>query len=142
MPYSAAANATAWAWFPAEMAITPRFFSSSVRLAILFRAPRGLNEPVRWKSSHFKRAPRVRLVSSGVRLRWRSTISRARTTSSRSTTLAHRLEEDDRGRGGGIEAVDRARRDGDGDPGARGVQPGIGKARVFGPDDDGGRLRQ
>jgi hypothetical protein len=37
---------------PALIAITPRCFSSVVRLEILFSAPRALNEPVRWKSSH------------------------------------------------------------------------------------------
>ena len=35
MPMSRAAKATPWAWLPAEQAITPRAFSSSLRVAIL-----------------------------------------------------------------------------------------------------------
>src|SRR6516165_6319201 len=114
-PYSPAANAVACAWLPAEIAITPRRFSSSLSVLSLFRAPRGLNEPVRWKSSHFRRAPSVRERSVGVRTRWRWTTERARTTSLRSTTLPHRLEEEDRGSGGRVEAVGAAAGDRDRD---------------------------
>ena len=46
IPSTAAAQATAWAWFPAEVVITPRRFSSAVSDASLFSTPRGLNEPV------------------------------------------------------------------------------------------------
>src|SRR6266550_2604606 len=35
--------------------MTPRFFSSSVSVASLFSTPRGLKEPVRWKSSALNR---------------------------------------------------------------------------------------
>jgi hypothetical protein len=68
---------------PAEIEITPRAFSSSVSVASLFRTPRGLNEPVRWKSSALKRAsPPVCFESvaerrSGVRCRRPSMRSRA-----------------------------------------------------------------
>ncbi len=56
-PLRAAANATACAWLPALIAITPLRFSSLRRgCDILFSAPRDLNEPVRWKSSHLSRA--------------------------------------------------------------------------------------
>ncbi len=67
MPSAAAANATAWAWLPALIAITPPRFSSAESELILFSAPRDLNDPVRWKSSHLSRAPSVRLDCSGVR---------------------------------------------------------------------------
>ena len=49
----------------------------------MFSAPRTLNEPVRWKSSHLRRAPSVRLESSGVRGRRSPIVARARSTSSR-----------------------------------------------------------
>ena len=56
------ANATAWAWLPALIAITPRALSSALRLLILLSAPRTLKEPVRWKSSHLRRAAIVRFA--------------------------------------------------------------------------------
>ena len=60
-------------------------FSSSLRLASLLSAPRGLNEPVRWKSSHLSRAPSVRLREQRRRERRGRRSSRARAvTSSRS----------------------------------------------------------
>ena len=72
-PASRAAHATACAWLPAEIEITPRARSSSVSSAIRFSAPRTLNEPVRWKSSALKcasapsRSESVAERSSGVR---------------------------------------------------------------------------
>src|SRR5216683_3086439 len=54
-PASRAAHATACAWLPAEIEITPARFSSPVSCESLFSAPRTLNEPVRWKSSALKR---------------------------------------------------------------------------------------
>src|SRR5262245_53878970 len=115
-PSSAAAYATAWAWLPAETAITPACFSSGVKVLRRLRAPRDLNEPVRWNSSHFRRVPSVRELSIGVRPRRAPIVSRARRTSSRLTTLAHRFEEEDRRGGGGVEAVGEAaeHRDGHG----------------------------
>src|SRR5215218_11123570 len=68
------------------MAITPRRPSSTERFAILFRAPRTLNDPVRWKSSHLSRAPSVRDDRVGVRGRREAIPSRARRTSSLTTT--------------------------------------------------------
>src|SRR5215211_7117419 len=68
------------------MAITPRRPSSTERFAILFRAPRTLNDPVRWKSSHLSRAPSVRDDRVGVRGRREAIVSRARRTSSLTTT--------------------------------------------------------
>src|SRR5262249_22812324 len=135
-PYSPAANAVAWAWLPAEIAITPRRLCSSVSVDSLFSAPRGLKEPVRWKSSHLSRAPRVREESIGVRTRWRSTAARARTTSSRSITLAHRLEQNDRGGRCGVEAVGGSGRDRNGDPGVGGGQPVGPEPGVLRADDD------
>src|SRR2546423_2730884 len=70
------------------MEITPRCFSSSVRVASLFSTPRGLNEPVRWKSSALNRtsAPTrfdsVAEGNSGVRCNRPPMRSRARWTSS------------------------------------------------------------
>ena len=51
IPSTAAPNATAAAAFPAEIVMTPRSRSSGPREEILARIPRGLKEPVRWKSS-------------------------------------------------------------------------------------------
>src|SRR6266542_697297 len=89
IPASAAAHATAWAAFPAEMETTPRRLSSSESDSILFRMPRGLNDPVRWKSSAFRktRAPvrsdSVAELKTGVRCSRPAVVSRARRTSSR-----------------------------------------------------------
>src|SRR3954462_4107034 len=80
---AAAAKAAACAWVPALIAITPRRFSLSLRLLILFSAPRDLNEPVRWNSSAFSRAPIVRLESMGVRTRRSPIVMRACSTSAR-----------------------------------------------------------
>src|SRR5215211_5071853 len=53
------AHATAWAWLPAEIVITPAARSSPVSDASLLSTPRGLNEPVRWNNSALRntRAP-------------------------------------------------------------------------------------
>ena len=48
------ANATPCAWFPAEAATTPCFFSSSDNDFILKYAPRILNEPVFCRNSAFR----------------------------------------------------------------------------------------
>ena len=53
-PCSAAQAATACAWLPEETAMSPRARSSGVNPASLFSTPRGLNDPVRWKSSAFR----------------------------------------------------------------------------------------
>ena len=45
-PIVAAAQATAWAWLPAETVATPWALSSGVSCVILWSAPRTLNEPV------------------------------------------------------------------------------------------------
>src|SRR4051812_49717494 len=95
----AAANAAACAWLPALIAMTPLRFSSPVRLLILFRAPRDLKLPVRWKSSHLRRAPIVRVESSGGRVRRGPVIARARLASSLSTTLPPPPPEQDGGGG-------------------------------------------
>src|SRR5215471_3070522 len=61
-PAIRAAQATAWAWLPAETVTSPRALSSALKERTLLRAPRGLNEPVFWKLSHFRcrRTPRRR----------------------------------------------------------------------------------
>src|SRR5688500_12518457 len=73
-PSDVAANATACAWLPADAATRPACFWASVRWSTLLSAPRGLNEPVRWKFSSFRyvrvppqMSPSVREVTSGVR---------------------------------------------------------------------------
>jgi hypothetical protein len=69
--------------------MTPRRFSSGVSVASLFRTPRGLNDPVRCKSSALNQtfAPQssdnVREESSGVRCKRPSIRRRAAWTSSR-----------------------------------------------------------
>src|SRR5215472_14030674 len=71
-PSVAAANATPCAWLPALAATTPRSRSASVSLLIRTYAPRGLNEPVRCRFSHFRntgpdsRSDRTRECSTGV----------------------------------------------------------------------------
>jgi hypothetical protein len=88
IPSTAAAYASACAWLPAEIEMTPRRFSSSESVESLFRTPRGLKEPVRWKSSALKdtsaptRSESVRELSSGVRCSRPAIRSRARETSS------------------------------------------------------------
>src|SRR5260221_7756723 len=127
------------------MVITPRVRSSGVRLLILFSAPRGLNEPVRWKSSHLRRAPIMRLVCSGVRARRSPIVARARSTSSRvgtSTTLAYRLEEEHAGARRGVEAVGGARGRRDCDLFVREAAPLVAQAFVLRADDERGWLRQ
>src|SRR5918994_1994298 len=70
------------------MPITPAAFSSPVSDASLFSTPRGLNDPVRWKSSAFRCASApvsresVADENVGVRCRRPAIVSRARTTSS------------------------------------------------------------
>src|ERR671926_373978 len=88
IPSTAAAYASACAWLPAEIEITPRPFSSSESVESLFRTPRGLNDTVRCRSSALKdtsaptRSERVRELSSGVRCTRPAMRSRARWTSS------------------------------------------------------------
>jgi hypothetical protein len=45
-PIADAPQATACAWLPAEMEITPRAHSSGVNVDRVLRTPRGLNDPV------------------------------------------------------------------------------------------------
>ena len=72
-PSSRAASASAWAWLPAEIVIVPSSRSSGVRARSRLNAPRGLNAPIRWKSSALsqtgapQRAASVADVSTGVR---------------------------------------------------------------------------
>src|ERR671924_662982 len=89
-PSSAEQYASACAWLPAEMPITPRPRSSAESEASFVRTPRGLNEPVRWKSSAFRktRSPSVADEKTGVRCRRPAIASRARTTSSRERSTA------------------------------------------------------
>ncbi len=71
-PSSEAASATPWAWLPALAATTPPARCTGERPAIRTYAPRSLNEPVRWRFSHFRwtgaptSAERWRLPSIGV----------------------------------------------------------------------------
>ena len=51
IPASRAAQATACPWLPAVAATTPAACSASDSDAIVFTAPRTLNEPVRWRFS-------------------------------------------------------------------------------------------
>ena len=53
MPSVEAASATPWAWLPADAATTPLARSSADRREMRTKAPRDLNEPVRWRFSHF-----------------------------------------------------------------------------------------
>src|SRR5581483_3024891 len=146
-PLSLAANATACAWLPALIAITPLALSSCVRWLSLFSAPRALNDPVRWKSSHLRRARSVRLLSVGVRARRSPIVARARSTSSLvgssgSATLPERLIQQDRGGVRRVEAVDGAGLHGDGDLDVGSVSPVRVEAGVLGADDERRRLRQ
>ena len=54
VPSLLAANAVAMAWFPAENAVIPRRFSSSLRCMTTLIAPRGLKLPVFCSSSIFR----------------------------------------------------------------------------------------
>jgi hypothetical protein len=87
IPSRADAQATACAWLPAEIVITPASFSAGVSDASLLSTPRGLNEPVRWKSSAFRttsapvRRESVAEVKVGVRCSRPPIASRAATTS-------------------------------------------------------------
>ena len=72
-PTAWAAYAIAAAALPALIVTMPFARCSGERLANANTAPRGLNEPVRWNDSAFRKAvapmrsPSVRLVSMGVR---------------------------------------------------------------------------
>src|SRR3954468_890800 len=132
----AAANAAACAWLPALIAITPLRFSSPVRLLILFSAPRDLKLPVRWKSSHLRRAPIVRFESSGVRFSRSPIVARARSTSSLVTTLPHRLEEQDGGGGARVQRVGGSRAHRDLDLHVGEGTPGVRQAVVLGADQE------
>src|SRR5919199_712357 len=101
IPSTAAAYASACAWLPAEIEMTPRRFSWAESVESLFRTPRGLNEPVRWRSSALKdtsapaRSERVRELSSGVRCRRPAMRSRAASTSSSDRRSAAVVTRDD-----------------------------------------------
>ena len=90
IPSSAAPQASACAWLPAEIPITPRSFSSGVSEASLFSTPRALNEPVFWNSSAFRTsgAPSVREVNVGVRWTRPRIRSAASSTSSRVSAIS------------------------------------------------------
>ena len=55
VPSTAAAYATAIAWFPALTAVTPRASASGDRSSITASAPRALKLPVRWNSSSLRK---------------------------------------------------------------------------------------
>src|SRR5581483_9022321 len=88
-PSLAAAYATACAWFPADQVTTPRAFSSSPSERSFASTPRGLNEPVFWKSSALRKARTPRRPPSaadekvGVRCSRPAIASRAARTSAR-----------------------------------------------------------
>jgi hypothetical protein len=92
IPSLAAPHASACAWFPAEIPITPRARSSGVSDESLLRTPRTLNDPVRWKSSAFSqtRSPSVREPKVGVRCTRPRIRSAAASTSSRVTAIHRR----------------------------------------------------
>ena len=87
---SAAPQASAWAWLPAEIPITPRSFSSGVSDESLLRTPRALKEPVFWNSSAFRYvcAPSVRELNVGVRWTRPRIRSAACSTSSRVSAIS------------------------------------------------------
>src|SRR5690348_5072827 len=122
--------------------MTPRAFSSRLSELILLSAPRGLKEPVRWKSSHLRRASMARLERSGVRWMRPSRIARARSTSSLfgsgSATLAHRFEQEDGGGGRRVKAVGSPAVHGDRDEHVCGVPPTLVEALVLRADDQRG----
>src|SRR5580765_5700996 len=95
MPSIAELQASPCAAFPADQVTTPRFFSSSVSEASFASIPRGLNDPVRWKSSAFRwtRAPvrsdSVREPNIGVRSTLPAIVSRARRMSPRLSSGMH-----------------------------------------------------
>ena len=62
IPSRALAYANAPAWLPADTLITPARRSSALRASSRVKTPRGLKEPVRWKSSAFRKtgAPAIR----------------------------------------------------------------------------------
>src|SRR5918992_9276 len=100
------------------MEMTPRRFSSSLSRASLVSTPRGLNEPVRWKSSAFRKTrppvsrESVADVKTGVRWRRPAIVSRAaRTSSSESRDATATPRSYSRGSGGLVAP-----------PGARGQQ--------------------
>src|SRR6516225_8117619 len=59
IPASRAAQATACPWLPALAATTPAARSAVPSVEILLKAPRILNEPVRWRFSAFSRTSRA-----------------------------------------------------------------------------------
>src|SRR5678815_3371405 len=71
-PTARPAYAIAWAALPALIVTIPLARWAAVRPRIAFTAPRGLNDPVRWRFSALRKArapmrsPSDRLVSSGV----------------------------------------------------------------------------
>src|SRR4051812_40218492 len=84
----AAPYASACAWLPAEIEITPAPRSSADSAARFVSTPRGLKEPVRWRSSALSdvsapiRFESVAELSTGVRWRRPPIASRAWSTSS------------------------------------------------------------
>src|SRR5207244_663087 len=88
---SAAAHATACAWFPADHVTTPRSRSSGVSAARRLSAPRALNEPVFWNSSALSETPRALEPKVGVRWIRPASTARACSTSSRETLIGRPL---------------------------------------------------
>src|SRR5262245_24528762 len=114
-PASRAAQATAWAWFPALAATTPACRSVSPSVASLLTAPRILNEPVRLRFSAFRctsRPARRESVSerkTGVTRATPTSRSRARSMSA-SAAIAVAVDPEHPGHdlGNGRKGVERA----------------------------------
>src|SRR5487761_2158340 len=86
-PSRAAWRATAWAWLPADIAITPRARSSAVSSVSRLAAPRSLNAPVTWRLSSLSAtsAPAARETASETKVGVRSTAPSMRAAASRTS---------------------------------------------------------
>src|SRR5436190_192051 len=129
-----AANATAWAWFPADGATTPAARSAGLSDRILVYAPRILKEPVRcWFSNFSHTSPphrRVKVSERSVGVRWATPerpSAAARMSSSVTTRWARRVPclPDD-----GRATPERDGRDPTGEPEQVRVRPGAGPDRA------------
>jgi hypothetical protein len=88
MPRSLAASASAAAWLPLLCVATPRAAVPSSSSATALQAPRNLNAPPFWKTSHLKWSERPATrsmdahVNTGVTLAWPAMRAAAARTSS------------------------------------------------------------
>jgi hypothetical protein len=87
MPASEAWRATAWAWLPADMAMTPAARSRAVSSAMRFAAPRSLKAPVACRLSSFSQilVPAARLTASEWTVGVRSTAPAMRPAAARTS---------------------------------------------------------